>query len=998
MKFKKLAKSIICIFIVACVTASFNFVSHAATSSAIYQIYGDNMLFQQKEISQIAGNGPAGATIMVQLFRNSTNECIYQNSTTVNSAGAFEVDLAAPAGGYEEYTIKLFENGSLFRTLNNVVFGELWLASGQSNMQLQLSVTIEGKRMMQNGQKGNKWVRFLYAQGYSYAAGVLMSYAFPMEDIEGAHWVRACDDGFYDFSAVAYHFAEKLQSDLNMPVGILSANLGGSTIASWLSRETIESNYDVLSQVVNTNQYVYLKDWNSNYEKQALQMTTNFNMKISALRRFRINGMIWYQGESEMISQPGMDYGVLFNALQDSYTAHFKYTKGPKLPVVFTEIAAYPYTIGEENNAAGVMVRNYQYAQMRDARPSSRAITTINDVPLDWTEESQSIHPITKKPVGLRMAYAAEGLVYNMSNIKSAPTMSSYYKSGNAFYITMENVGDGLATDGNILSGFSICGSNGVYVEAEAKILTTNLVKVWSTKISDPTAVSYKTGSTNQSANLYSSLGGNLVMPAVTFNTVNNINYPFCWGYADWTDCEKSVSWHSVGSAISGYYPSWVTNAGSISFQSSSAFSGSAGIRVTANPNTMVCLEPNIDYISVGNNGLTTYKFDDTYKDWSYYTSLSFMVRNNTSAPIVYNGLAIYVEIGFFIPYIVNGQLGQTYVIPADGQWHEVIMDLEHQIFNGNTSNYGFSSTMADWFDEVLRAQFVFVANSGNLDVSVDDFRFGTANSSKNINRSKEKSHNMYDWYTAKAATCTESGYMKRVCQNIDCDYYETSYIAPTGHNIISVKGYPATCTQPGLSDGSHCFTCGQTVTPQTVIPAKGHTHGDWVVTVPATFDADGLQVLRCTVCNEILNSRPIEKLEVPTFEIIDEKDSEISIDNQNGIIAGLGQGVTDISEMFNMINCTFEYTQTQAGFGTGSTVTVKSILGDVIATYTVVIYGDITGDGYVDAFDVSNASEYINNFDEPTDLAYMKSLDIVDDGFLDATDLAFILSMANFE
>ena len=79
-------------------------------------------------------------------------------------------------------------------------------------------------------------------------------------------------------------------------------------------------------------------------------------------------------------------------------------------------------------------------------------------------------------------------------------------------------------------------------------------------------------------------------------------------------------------------------------------------------------------------------------------------------------------------------------------------------------------------------------------------------------------------------------------------------------------------------------------------------------------------------------------------------------------------------------------------------TVVCHGAQDDVVATYTIVIYGDVTGDGYVDAFDVSNLSEYINNFDEPSGIAFKKSVDIVEDGFLDATDLAYLISITNFE
>ena len=858
---KNIFKSVLSIFMVICMLLSFAVISNAATSSTLLTIYADNMLFEQNEISVIAGKGPAGATISLDLVKNSTSELVYQKSATVNMAGDFEINIQAPAGSYEEYTVNLYENGTLFRSLSNVVFGELWLASGQSNMQLALNVTIEGQDMMNSGRVGSKWIRVLMSQGFTTYDGKTdgtSSAPDPQQDIPDCYWMRADSDAVYNVSAVAYHFAEKLQADLNMPVGILSANVGGSLIATWLSRQTIETDPGLLNVLQTTDQYIALNKWKRD-SSQVFTMTANYNMKLYPLRRFRIAGMIWFQGESEIMLYPELNYNILLTALQNDISTTFSYSKGT-VPIVLTELPAYPYTYNNQNNSVGVYYRNYDFVRFKNTNPSIRAVTTINDVPLTYNNDFGNIHPLVKKPVGERMAYAAEGLVYKKSNIKGAPELLSYTVEDNSMYLKFNNVGDGLATDGKKLSGFSICGDNKIYVEAEAKIVSKNTVKVWNDKLANPKAVCYKSGALNMSANLYSTLNGKLVMPAETIITDGVIDYTKAWGYADWTNCENATTWHNNITAVCGDYPTWVINDGEISYEKSSAFSGSAGIHLKGPANVNVNLEPNINYISIANNGLTTYKFDDTYKDWSNYTSLSFMVRNNGSNPANFGGLLNMTNIGSFIPYIVNGQVGMGCTIPADGKWHEINMDFEHQIFNGDTSNYGFSSTMENWFDEILRAIFVF-SSSSNFDLSIDDFRFTTADCNKDIARTIETEHNMYNWYTITEPTCSSKGSEKRVCQNIDCEYTETREIPVKNHTPVTDKGYAATCTSDGLTDGSHCYYCNAVIKEREVIKSPGHKIGDWNTVTPATCKQAGLHTKTCSVCKQVVESEEIPQL-----------------------------------------------------------------------------------------------------------------------------------------
>ena len=112
--------------------------------------------------------------------------------------------------------------------------------------------------------------------------------------------------------------------------------------------------------------------------------------------------------------------------------------------------------------------------------------------------------------------------------------------------------------------------------------------------------------------------------------------------------------------------------------------------------------------------------------------------------------------------------------------------------------------------------------------------------------------------------------------------------------------------------------------------------------------------------------------------------------------IVGVPQGTTDISEYFETDGYELEYIETSAGFGTGTVVNVK-LNGEIYKTYTIVISGDVTGDGYVDSFDVAQASYYVNSFEEPESNITMKATDVCNDGYLDASDLAYIIYIANY-
>lgn len=213
-------------------------------------------------------------------------------------------------------------------------------------------------------------------------------------------------------------------------------------------------------------------------------------------------------------------------------------------------------------------------------------------------------------------------------------------------------------------------------------------------------------------------------------------------------------------------------------------------------------------------------------------------------------------------------------------------------------------------------------------------------------------------------------------------------------HDYVS-EVIPKTCTTDGYVMNT-CMDCGRYYISDIV--KASHEPGAWEVVTPATYDAEGLEERICTVCGEVCESRTIDRLVYEAPTITPKEGTGVVVDDEDFLITGVEQGITDIEALFDHEGATIEVIDTANGRGTGTQVVVKdSTTNEVVATYKIVISGDANGDGYVDVFDVAIAGEYINTMTDPEDPAYMRSIDIINDGYLDATDLAFLINISNF-
>lgn len=689
-----------------------------AVQPSLYAFYGDGMLFQQKQEAILAGIGPAGAAIECRLI-DENGVTVANGSAECSPDGQFEVGFTAPEGGFNEYKISVLANGKEFAQLKDVVFGELWLASGQSNMQFSLNCTPSWENVKKNGY-GSKWIRFLHGPDFPAIKGQESGY-IPnqgQDDYLGCRWVSASDPKVGDISGVGYFFAEELFKKINMPVGVLAVYLGGSPIRSWISRQTLESSPDAMKILKRHEEYVPSAKWdpkNQNYT----DLASNYNAKIYPLRHFRPTGVVWYQGETELLCNYTYgEYSTMFDLLQKDFTHTFSHSNGD-IPIVYTQLACYNYRTDKRD----MQSLNAEFAEICSKSPETRAVTSIYDVSLDFELDWGSIHPSVKEPVGRRLGYSAAGLVYDKCDTFSAAYLKDVRIDGSDVYITLDNVGDGLVSTSKVLYDFAVCSSDGVYYPAEAEIVSADTIRVRNSNISKPKSVTYAFSQVNSRASLWSTENGEKVMPVSPFVTDRAVSKVY---YADtpWTDCEQEKQYRTGSrDQFVGFFDLWETNGCSYEIRQESAFKGIGGLNISAENRRFSIKETFIFDIADENISQgKPIKFNETSRKWNKYGALRFAVKNKGNKDISFSGARIKTLNGMWVSPEVNGSGRVKCTVPADGEWHIIELDLNKLFLNGNTLSLVMTNII---LNEVYELEVCFEGDENEKAViDVDAFEF----------------------------------------------------------------------------------------------------------------------------------------------------------------------------------------------------------------------------------------------------------------------------------
>ncbi|HNR18117.1 MAG TPA: sialate O-acetylesterase [Chitinophagaceae bacterium] len=429
----------------------FFFAVHNSTAQTrLPGLFGDNMVLQQQQLVSIWGMDNPGTKILVKGSWGKTA------SATTDAKGYWKVKVQTPVAG-GPYSIQV--KGSKEVNLRNVLIGEVWFCSGQSNMEMPVKgyanqPVIGSNETILNSD--NDKIRFLQTP-----RSVSLT---PLYDVKG-EWKAASPATTGNFSATAYYFAKKIQAVLGVPVGIIQSAWGASAIESWMDAQTLSPFNKAIPDTLPKT------------EPQKLP-TLMYNSMLHPYIGYTIKGVLWYQGESNR--ENAHEYRSLFASLITSWR---KQWQQGDFPFYFAQIA--PFEPGKWNAA---FLREAQLKTMQTVSNTGMAVT------MDIGEQNV-IHPSQKEAVGIRLAYWALVKDYDVKGIAfSGPIYQKMeIKPEGKVWLTFNHCDQGLTSFGKPLADFEIAGEDKVFYPAEAKIVNdkNGIIVVSSSAVKNPVSVRY---------------------------------------------------------------------------------------------------------------------------------------------------------------------------------------------------------------------------------------------------------------------------------------------------------------------------------------------------------------------------------------------------------------------------------------------------------------------------------------------------------------------------
>ena len=412
-----------------------------------HPLFGDNCVLQQATKVPVWGTADDGEKVTVKLQD--------QEVSATATDGKWRVDLNnLKSGGPFEMTIA----GNETITVKNVLVGEVWIASGQSNMQWSVARSAESETTI--AQAANARIHLLSVPRE--AADM------PLDTVDVA-WVECGPQSVPEFSAVAYHFGRALEAQLQVPVGLINTSYGGTPAEAWTSKEALEAVPELKKLLTNSPAQ----------NKAAQRPTGLYNAMIHPLRPYAIRGAIWYQGESN--AGRAYEYQTLFPTMIGCWRKDWG--QGD-FPFLFVQLAPFHKIVDQPGASEWAELREAQRLTAKNVPNTAMAV--ITDV-----GDENDIHPQKKGPVGERLALAARALAYGEKIEYSGPTVAGVEISGNRITLGFDHAASGLKTsDDGPLKGFAIAGKDNVFHNAVAEIQQDRVV-VSSPEVAEPVAVRY---------------------------------------------------------------------------------------------------------------------------------------------------------------------------------------------------------------------------------------------------------------------------------------------------------------------------------------------------------------------------------------------------------------------------------------------------------------------------------------------------------------------------
>jgi sialate O-acetylesterase len=475
-------------------------------------VFGDHAVLQRDKAVPVWGHATPGEKVTVT-FRDQSVQA------TADSGGRWIAYLAALSASSEPADLVVAGKETI--ALHDVVVGEVWLASGQSNMEWPVShVDEEEKKIASVDLPLVRHLRIEHAVA-----------AVPADTVATSGWRPASPQTVGEFSAVGYFFARELQRKLGVPVGIIHSSWGGTAIESWMSdasrqatslgTEIDERWRQALSESTpeRIERYpVEMAAWRKAEEQAKATHTKNllrwpqapatpespnrpgglFNAMIAPLQPAAIRGIIWYQGEGN-VGRPA-EYAELFPAMIRSWRSNWG---DDLLPFYFVQLPNFA-----DGNPGG-----RQWARLREAQAKALELPATGMAVAIDIGEAENLHPTHKMELGRRLALIAKSEAYHIPGDSSGPSFATLTRDGSSLRVKFKHAGTGLIAQQRPTQALEIAGEDKIFHAATGRIDRDVLI-VSSPKVKTPVAVRYA-WSNAPAANLYNGAG----LPAVPFRS-----------------------------------------------------------------------------------------------------------------------------------------------------------------------------------------------------------------------------------------------------------------------------------------------------------------------------------------------------------------------------------------------------------------------------------------------------------------------------------------------
>ena len=477
-------------------------------------IFSDHAVLQRSSATAVFGNADAGEKITV----------VYGNvhaQTVAGKDGRFLVKLNLAKAGNDAG--ELIVSGKNRVVVRDVIVGEVWFCSGQSNMALRLKETLDGAAEIK--KSANTRIRMFKP--------VMRTAREPQNTLQG-QWLVASPATSGEFTAVGYYFAKKLHQNAGLAVGLINPAWGASTIESWISDEYLQKSSPAVRKSAAAELDAYIKHQAKRAADPHLPAAPPcdyktpgqiFNAMVYPLGSFTIKGNLWYQGEGNA-GKKGCLYGEHIRALVSCFRSTFN---NPELRFYAVQLPNFGDKFTDPDFTGTWPIVRIRQTKALKALPFAGEVIILN------LGESKDIHPIEKKPVGERLADLALKYDYGKDEvICDYPEAVKAIRSKNRIRVTFVNCHGGLKAEklpstywvrrnrnhsaellpnspGSQVEGFTLCGADGKWHWADGEI-SGNEVIVSSAKVPEPVKVRYAFQN-NPNCNLYNGAG----LPAGTF-------------------------------------------------------------------------------------------------------------------------------------------------------------------------------------------------------------------------------------------------------------------------------------------------------------------------------------------------------------------------------------------------------------------------------------------------------------------------------------------------